>query len=137
MRKLIKIQPLFNRIITTMNAYEDDVVENGVIASGKTKGSLKEYQTVIAVGDMVKTIKVGDEVCINPTRYQVMQHKDKSLKNGVIGDNMMVGYKFHTITLGDKECLVLYDSDIEFIVLEAEDVQESKIIIEKPQIITQ
>lgn len=127
---------MFNRIITTMDLYESDQLENGVIVSGRTEGSIKEYQTVIAVGDTVRGIKEGDLVVINPTRYTVMKHNDKSMKNGVIGDNMVVGYKFNTITLDDKECLVLFDQDIDFVVEEFKEVEDSKIKApDKPKVI--
>lgn len=139
MKKLISIKPLFNKIVTTMDCYEEDQMSGSIIDTRKTKGSLKEYQTVVAVGSTVRDINVGDVVAINPTRYAVMKHEDKSLKNGVIGDNVVMGYKFNTITLNNKEHLMLYDQDIDFIVLESEDVEDSTspIIIqpEKPKII--
>ena len=136
MKKLLKVKPLFNKIITTMDTYEEDQVSNGVIDTRKTKGSLKEYQTVIAVGTTVHNIKEGDIVSINPTRYAVMKHNEKSMKNGIIGDNMVMGYKFNTITINDKEHLMLYDQDIDFIVEECEDVEDSTVIVEqdKPKI---
>lgn len=124
MKILKKIKPMFNRIITTMNSYEKDQVVGGVIDSRKTKGTMKEYQTVISVGDTVRGIQEGDVVCINPTRYAVMKHHDKSMHNGVIGDNMVMGYKFNTITIDGQECLMLYDQDIDFVVLESEDVED-------------
>lgn len=139
MKKLKKIKPLFNRIVTTMDVYEKDQLRSGLVDPTKAKGSLKEYQTVLAVGDTVRGIKEGDVVCIDPTRYMVMKHQDKSLQNGVIGDNMVVGYKFNTIKLNDKECLMLYDQDITFVVEESEDVEEPTgpaiIQPEKPSII--
>lgn len=139
MKKLIKIKPMFNKIVTTMDVYECDQTVGGIIDTRKTQGSLKEYQTVIAVGNTVRDIAVGDIVAINPSRYSVMKHEDKSLKNGVIGDNMVLGYKFNTITLDGKECLMLYDQDIDFIVKESideEDSAEPKIIQpDKPEII--
>lgn len=136
MKKLLKVKPLFNKIITTMDTYEEDQVSNGVIDTRKTKGSLKEYQTVVAVGTTVHNIKEGDIVSINPTRYAVMKHNEKSMKNGIIGDNMVMGYKFNTITINDKEHLMLYDQDIDFIVEECEDVEDSTVIVEqdKPKI---
>lgn len=139
MKKLIKVTPMFNRIITTMDVYEKDQYSGSLLDTTKQKGSLKEYQTVLSVGTTVRDIKVGDLVCIDPTRYMVTKHNDKSLKNGVIGDNMTIGYKFNTIKLGDKECLMLYDQDISFIINESEDVEDpvAPIIIqpEKPKII--
>ena len=85
---------------------------------------MKEYQTVVAVGDTVRGINEGDIVCINPTRYAVMKHNDKSMQNGIIGDNLVMGYKFNTITLDGKEHLMLYDQDIDFVVVESEDVED-------------
>lgn len=139
MKKLISIKPMFNKIVTTMDCYDNDQVVGGVIDTRKTKGSLKEYQTVVAVGSTVRDINVGDVVAINPTRYAVMQHKEGSMKNGIIQDNMRVGYKFNTITINGKEHLMLYDQDIDFVILESEDVEDSTgpaiIQPEKPSII--
>lgn len=137
MKVLKKIKPLWNRVITTMDAYEDDNYINGVIDRHKTKGSIKEYQTVIAVGDTVKNIKEGDLVCIDPTRYMIAKHDERSLKNGVIGDNMTTGYRFNTISIDNKECLMLFDQDISFIVEESEDIDTGPAIIapERPSII--
>lgn len=140
MKKLIKVKPLFNRLITTMDTYEKDQYSGGVLlAVTKQKGSIKEYQTVISVGTTVRDIKVGDVVCIDPTRYMVTKHRDKSLQNNMVGDDVVVGYKFNTIRIEDKECLVLFDQDINFIVEESEEVKDPvgpKIIQpEKPTII--
>ena len=54
MLKIKSIKPLFDSLVTTMNKYEDDGFKNGVIV--KQAGSLKEYQTVIAVGPAVRNI---------------------------------------------------------------------------------
>lgn len=137
MKVLKKIKPLWNSVITTMELYEKDNYKNGVLDRARLKGSIKEYQTVIAVGDTVKNINPGDEVCIDPTRYMVMKHDEKSLKNGVIGDNMTVGYRFNTINLDGKECLKLFDQDIAFIIEESEDVDTGPDIVtpERPKII--
>lgn len=139
MKVLKKIKPMFNKIVTTMNTYEEDqTLGNGMIDSRKQKGTMKEYQTVIAVGSSVRDIKEGDVVCINPTRYAVMKHEDKSMRNGVIGDNLVVGYKFNTITIDGVEHLMLYDQDIDFIVEDSVDVENkaaSIVIPEKPKII--
>lgn len=139
MKKLKKIKPMFNKIVTTMDCYEQDMMVNGILDTNKTKGSLKEYQTVVAVGSTVRDIKEGDVVAINPTRYAVMKHSEGSMKNGVISDNMRVGYKFNTITMNDKEYLMLYDQDIDFVILDSEDIEDPTgptiIQPEKPSII--
>lgn len=122
-----------------MNSYEEDqTLGNGMIDSRKQKGTMKEYQTVIAVGSSVRDIKEGNVVCINPTRYAVMKHEDKSMRNGVIGDNLVIGYKFNTITIDGVEHLMLYDQDIDFVVEDSVDVEDkaaSIVIPEKPKII--
>ena len=139
MKKLIKVTPLFNRIVTTMDTYEKDQYNGSLLDTSKQRGSLKEYQTVLAVGTTVRDIKVGDLVCIDPTRYMVTKHRDKSLQGNIMGDDMAIGYKFNTIKLGDKECLMLFDQDVRFSIEESEDVEDqaAPIIIqpEKPSII--
>ena len=139
MRKLIKVTPMFNRIITTMETYEEDQYNGNLLDTTKQKGSLKEYQTVLAVGTTVRDIKVGDLVCIDPTRYMVTKHRERSLQSNIMGDDMAIGYKFNTIKLGDEECLMLFDQDVSFIIEEYEDIEDqaAPIIIqpEKPKII--
>ena len=139
MKKLLKVKPMFNRIITTMDVYEKDQYNGHVIDTTKQKGSLKEYQTVLSVGTTVRDIKEGDLVCIDPTRYMVTKHRDKSLHNNIVGDEISIGYKFNTIKLDDKECLVLYDQDISFILERYEEIDDPTgpriIQPEKPKII--
>lgn len=121
MLKIKKIKPLFNKILTTMDLYDNPVTEDGLIDGSKEDGGIKEYQTVIAVGSTVKCVKPGDLVVINPTRYQVMKHKEGSLKDGVITDNPVIGYNFPILVVDDRPCLYLYDSDVDFVIKEWEE----------------
>ena len=135
-----KIKPMFTAIITTMDKYEvDNLTKSGIIDATKQKGSLKEYQTVLSIGSSVRDIKVGDLVSINPTRFAVMKHKEGSFKDGVIQDNQVLEYKFDIVKMDNKECLLLQDRDIEFIIEEYEEVEDAPapIIIQpaKPSII--
>lgn len=131
------IKPLFNAIVTTMDVYEEDYkLPSGLVDTRRTKGTVKEFQTVVAVGDTVKSLKVGDKVAINPSRYAVMKHNEKSMKNGITDTNMVMGFSFNTIELGGVPHLLLFDSDISFIITEEEEVEESKILQpDKPKII--
>lgn len=124
--KINKIKPLFNRILVTADKYEDDIIENGIIRT--TKGTLKEYQKVLAVGSTVKDIKEGDLVLINPIRYAVKKHREGSLKDGVITDNPVVSYNFNLVEVGDKINILLYDSDIDYIIEDYEEDKPSMII---------
>ena len=115
-----------------MNKYEDDGFKNGVIV--KQAGSLKEYQTVLAVGPAVRNIEVGDKVMINPSRYAKMKHNEGSLKNGIVADNPIIGYEFRTVTINDKECLYLQSQDImySFEGEEVEDKNDNKVSLIMP-----
>lgn len=126
MLKIKKIKPLFTSLITTMNKYELPVVtDSGLIDTSKQQGAIKEFQTVLAVGDSVRNIKVGDLVCVNPARFAVKKHEKGSMRDGVISDNPIVGYNFDIVEMDGKNCLLLQDRDIEFIAEDYEDVPDS------------
>ena len=137
MKRIKMIKPLFNAIVTTMDVYEEDAkLPSGLTDTRRLKGTVKEYQTVVAVGDTVRSIKEGDKVAINPARYAVMKHKEKSLKNGVTDTNMVMEFSFNIIELGGVPHLLLFDNDISFIITEEEEVEESHILQpDKPKII--
>lgn len=116
-----KIKPMFTKIVTTCNKYEKDELTGGLVTSSKAKGSVKEYQTVISVGTSVRDVQEGDVVVINPTRYAVMKHSDKSLKNGIIGDNMVLGYNLPIIEIDGTPHMLLESQDVEYIVEEYEE----------------
>lgn len=127
MLKIKKLKPLFNYLITTMDKYEEDVTSaSGLIDTHKQKGSVKEYQRVVAVGSMVKDIKVGDIVLINPKNYRVLKHEKGSLKDGVVTDNPVVGYNIPTVEINGEFFMHLNDNDIEYIVQEYEEVEDPK-----------
>lgn len=132
-----KIKPLFNFIITTMDKYQSDGKMGDLII--KQKGTLKEYQKVVAVGNSVREIKAGDMVMINPDRYAVMKHEKGSLKDGIVEDNPIVSYNFKTVEMNGTQYLLLYDSDIKYIIEdyteEKEEAQSSLILPEKKEII--
>lgn len=110
-----KIKPLFNMLVTTCNKYDSNIKLAGTDLLDSTKANtIKEYQTVIAVGPSVRGIEVGDIVFINPARYIVRKHQEGSLKDGVITDNPVIGYKFETVEVDGKICLLLFDNDIKF-----------------------
>lgn len=133
-----KIQPMYTKILTTMCKYEEDeITAGGLIDSTKTQGTLKEYQTVIAVGNSVRNVKVGDLVCINPERYAVKKHEAGSLKDGVITDNPVIKYNFNIMELEGVPHLLLDENDVSFIITDYEEVKEQKsdLYVPKTQII--
>lgn len=132
------IKPLFTNILVTGDKYEEDEKQNGLIIA--KKGDLKLYQTVMAVGSMVRDIKTGDKVMINPKQYAVKKYDPNSVKEDM-GMNSTIGYNMPWVTIDDaegspQECLLLVDRDIEF-VFEGEEIQEepkSKLIVPKNKI---
>ena len=128
---------MFNRVLTTCDLYTEDLMTDGIIDSTKVEGAIKEYQTVIACGPTVKCVKPGDVVVINPTRYQVMKHKEGTLNDGVIQDNAVLSYNFPIMVVNDAPCLYIYDSDIEFAIKEFEMISEAAEIVEEtaPEIV--
>lgn len=131
-----KVKPMFNGLITTMNKYGSDVMvgDSSLIDTSKAN-TVKEYQTVVAIGPMVRGIEVGDVVFINPKRYAVMKHKPGSLQDGVIKDNPVIGYNFDVVEIDGVSHLYIQDSDVKF-VAEIEEFDENPAIYtEQPKII--
>ena len=132
-----KIRPMANYLVTTREMYEEDKVINGVLTP--TRGTLKEYQKVIAVGPIVRDIKEGDIVKINPMRYAIRKYQEGSLKDGIISENPVTHYNFNTIELDHIQHLLLTSNDIEYIVEEYEEEKEEeakpKVIVPKKKII--
>lgn len=131
-----KVKPMFNGLITTMNKYDSDIKARGSnLIDASKANTVKEYQTVVAIGPMVRGIEVGDVVFINPKRYAVMKHNAGSLQDGVIKDNPVVGYNFDIVEIDGVNHLYLQDSDIKF-VAEIEEFNEDPVIYtEQPKII--
>lgn len=125
--KIKKIKPLFTAVITTMDRYENDAKIGVLIDTTKSKGTIKEYQTVIAIGDNVRGIKVGDVVSINPARFAVKKHQEGSLKDGVITDNPVIDYRFDIVEMNDTPYLLLQDRDINYVIDDFEDDKPPKI----------
>ena len=127
MIKLKKIKPLFTKILTTANKYEKEQFIPGtdIIDSTKEVLGLKEYQTVISVGNEVSTVKPGDIVVINPNDYAVKKYNKDSTKSSMNDVyNPVIEYNFNIISVDDKDCLLLKERDIDFIVEEGEEIEE-------------
>lgn len=124
-----KIKPLFNNIVVTCNKYDSEATIAGTtLLDAHKANTIKEYQTVVSVGPMVRGIEVGDVVFINPKRYAVKKHREGSLKDGVITDNPVIGYNFNIMDIDGVPHMYIQDSDIDF-VAEGEEFNENPSII--------
>ena len=119
--KVKKITPRFTTVITTMERYpKSSVITNGVIGLKNLEGTVMDYQKVIAIGNTVRDVKVGDIVHINPIRYAQFKNIPGSIKDGIQETNPVVKYNIPTIELDGVECLKLDAADIDYIVDEYE-----------------
>lgn len=127
--KIKKITPLLNHIVTTANVYPEDVLNDGVSDNDNSlAGQFKEYQTVVAVGPNVNTIKPGQLVRINPRNYAVPKHKDKadSITGLMTDDEVVLMVQFPILDINGIPHLFLYDRDCDFIIDDYDDDSEIK-----------
>ena len=128
MLKISKINPVATRMLVTGDVYSEDMYDDHGIIENK-KGDMKEYQTVLEVGPMVRDIKIGDKVMLNMMHFAVMKYDPNSVKNDM-GMNKIKGYQFPKIEITQedgepKECLYIDQQDIIFS-FEGEEVQGKK-----------
>lgn len=118
-----KVRPMFTGVITTKDVFtEADVrTAGGLIDTSKTKTGIREWQKVVAVGAMVKDIKVGDIVLIDPKRYAERKHREGTLKDGIVTDNVTDKYNIPNIEIDGVQYLDLQDIDITHIIDEYEE----------------
>lgn len=136
MLHVTKIKPLFDHLLITADKFEKDMVHNGVILAGK--GDLKLWQTVVAVGSVVRDIKVGDKVIINPNDFAVKKYNKNSVQND-LDNNPVLTYNFPFETVDDekgepKDYLYISDRNVKY-VFEGTEKDESLILPGKKKLI--
>lgn len=136
MLHVTKIKPLFDHLLITADKFEKDMVHSGVILANK--GDLKLWQTVVAVGSVVRDIKVGDKVMINPNDFAVKKYNKNSVQND-LDNNPVLTYNFPFETIDDekgepKDYLYISDRNVKY-VFEGIEKDESLILPGKPKLI--
>lgn len=136
MLHVTKIKPLFDHLLITADKFEKDMMHNGVILAGK--GDLKLWQTVVAVGSVVRDIKVGDKVMINPNDFAVKKYNKNSVQND-LDNNPVLTYNFPFETVDDekgepKDYLYISDRNVKY-VFEGTEKEESLILPGKKKLI--
>lgn len=140
MLKLKEVKPMFSQVLVTENLYGwDDKDEYGVITA--TKGDIKPYQTVIAVGEDVKYVKPGDTVSINFYKYAEFKEDPNSVK--AMGGNSVVKLHLKEVVLTNEEgedvpCFLIDVRDINYILKDYEEVayndKDELTSVEKPKV---
>lgn len=135
MLHITQIKPMFTSIVVTGDKFEKDEYDGGVIVANK--GDLKPYQSVLAVGDTVRGIQVGDKVMINFANYAIRKYDKNSIQND-LDNNPTVRYSLNWVVLEqdgeDKECLLINDRDIIY-AFEGEERDTPQIEIPKKKLI--
>ena len=136
MLHVTKIKPLFDHLLITADRFDKDMIHNGVIVAGK--GDLKLWQTVVAVGSVVRDIKVGDKVMINPNDFAVKKYNKNSVQND-LDNNPVLTYNFPFETVDDekgnpKDYLYISDRDVKY-VFEGTEKDDSLILPGKTKLI--
>lgn len=136
MLHVTKIKPLFDHLLITADRFEKDMVHSGVILA--KKGDLKLWQTVVAVGSVVRDIKVGDKVMINPNDFAVKKYNKNSVQND-LDNNPVITYNFPFETVDDengnpKDYLYISDRNVKY-VFEGIEKDDSLILPGKPKLI--
>lgn len=127
MLKIKKLKPMFNGVLCTANKYTEPqfIAGSNIIDPSKTKQGLKEYQTVLAVGEFVKSVKEGDTICVNPKNYEVRKFDRNTTKESMNEVyNEVTRYAFNVIIVDAKECLLIQDRDIDFVIEVSEEVSD-------------
>lgn len=117
MLHVTKIKPLFDHLLITADRFEKDMIHSGVILANK--GDLKLWQTVVAVGSVVRDIKVGDKVMINPNDFAVKKYNKNSIQND-LDNNPVLTYNFPFETIDDekgepKDYLYISDRNVKYV----------------------
>ena len=113
-----EIKPLFTTVITTMETYKGDQYIKGtnLIDARKSTQVVKEFQKVVAVGENVHGINVGDMVCVDPTRFGKRVHYPGKLEEATVKDNPVTEYIFDIVEINGLPHLFLQDRDIKYVV---------------------
>ena len=138
MLKITKIKPMFTDLIITADRFDRDITEGGIVVANK--GDLKSYQTVIAVGDAIRNIAVGDKVMVNFEVFAEHKIPVNSVKKDMDVNDPIVRYNIPWVNMVDadgnnKVYIRVPDRAIEF-VFEGEEVDTPDIIqVGKPEIL--
>lgn len=138
MLKVKSIKPVYTRIITTANRYEETQLNGGLIDVNKLEGRYKEYQTVVKVGSSVREVKEGDVVLIDPSRYMKRKYSDNSLREDFV-ENPIVEIAIPIVTMNDEDYFMIEERDIAYVIDDSEEVPDplpNPIIVPQKKIIT-
>ena len=129
------IRPVYTRLLTTAERYQEDQSNGVLLDANKLEGRYKEYQKVVRVGSSVREVSVGDTVLIDPSRYMKRKFSDNSLRNDFV-DNPIVEIDIPTVTMNGIDYFMIEERDIAYVIQDYEELPDPKpnpIIMPKPK----
>ena len=139
--KAEKIRLLNTDLLATMNLYKNDVFEKGLVKH--KKGDMQDIQEVLEVSEYAKSrgINVGDKIYVNLEKYVklVPSHNyDSSIQRTQAPDGKKMDRVFDPpyIKLGDEVYFHPDYSDIDYVVTEWEELEETGLVVPENKIIT-
>lgn len=129
------IRPVYTRLLTTAERYQEDQTNGVLLDANKLEGRYKEYQKVVRVGSSVREVSVGDTVLIDPFRYMKRKFSDNSLREDFV-DNPIVEINIPTVTMDGVDYFMIEERDIAYIIQDYEELPDPKpnpIIMPKPK----
>lgn len=138
MLKITKIKPMFTDLIITADRFSKDITEGGIVVANK--GDLKPYQTVVAIGNAVRDIEVGNMVMVNFEAYAERKVPVGSVKEKMDVPNPVVNYHIPWVSMSDEHgndamYIRISVNDVEY-VFEGEEIDMPDIIqIDTPEIL--
>lgn len=101
MLKITKIKPMFTDLIITADRFDDDILDKGIVLANK--GDLKPYQTVVAIGNAVRDINVGDKVMVDFDIFAEHKIPVGSVKENMDVEDPVVRYNIPWVTMTDEQ----------------------------------
>jgi hypothetical protein len=129
------IRPVYTRLLTTAERYQEDQTNGVLLDANKLEGRYKEYQKVVRVGSSVREVSVGDTVLIDPSRYMKRKFSDNSLREDFV-DNPIVEINIPTVTMDGVDYFMIEERDIAYVIQDYEELPDPKpnpIIMPKPK----
>jgi hypothetical protein len=129
------IRPVYTRLLTTAERYQEDQSNGVLLDANKLEGRYKEYQKVVRVGSSVREVSVGDTVLIDPSRYMKRKFSDNSLREDFV-DNPIVEINIPTVTMDGVDYFMIEERDIAYVIQDYEELPDPKpnpIIMPKPK----
>ena len=129
------IKPVYTRLLTTAERYQEDQTNGVLLDANKLEGRYKEYQKVVRVGSSVREVSVGDTVLIDPSRYMKRKFSDNSLREDFV-DNPIVEIDIPTVTMDGIDYFMIEERDIAYVIQDYEELPDPKpnpIIMPKPK----